>query len=108
METLQTLVVPATPEGLSEAERGFDEFATAHGLTRNDTWPFHVALDEVLSNIVEYGCAGQDGTGRIEIELRLETHPSPTTSPRSSCATADRASRAPREDSTGANPAGDC
>ena len=73
MDTLQTLVVPGTPEGLREAERGFDEFATAHGLTRNDTWPFHVALDEILSNIVKYGYAGQEGTGRIEIELRLET-----------------------------------
>jgi anti-sigma regulatory factor (Ser/Thr protein kinase) len=73
MDTLQTLVVPGTAEGLREAEQGFDEFSTAHGLTRNDTWPFHVALDEILSNVVKYGYAGQRDPGRIEIVLRLET-----------------------------------
>ena len=72
MDTVQTLDVPATPDGLRDAERGFDEFASGHGLTRNDIWPFHVALDEILSNIVKYGYAGQDATGRITIELRLE------------------------------------
>jgi anti-sigma regulatory factor (Ser/Thr protein kinase) len=73
MDTVQTLDVPGTPDGLREAERAFDEFASGHGLTNNDTWPFHVALDEILSNIVKYGFSGQEATGRIEIELRLET-----------------------------------
>ena len=72
MDTFQTLVVPGTTEGLRAAEQGFDEFSTAHGLTRNDTWPFHVALDEILSNVVKYGYSGQKSPGRIEIELRLE------------------------------------
>lgn len=72
MDTFQTLVVPGTTEGLRAAERGFDEFSTAHGLTRKDTWPFHVALDEILSNVVRYGFSSQGSSGRIEIELRLE------------------------------------
>jgi anti-sigma regulatory factor (Ser/Thr protein kinase) len=72
MDTFQTLVVPGTTEGLRAAEQGFDEFSAAHGLTRNDTWPFHVALDEILSNLVKYGSSGHKGPGRIEIVLRLE------------------------------------
>jgi serine/threonine-protein kinase RsbW len=72
MDTFQTLVVPGTTEGLRAAEQGFDEFSTAHGLTRNDTWPFHVALDEILSNLVKHGFSSQRNPGRIEIELRLE------------------------------------
>ena len=72
MDTSHTLVVSATPEGLREAERGFDEFSATHGLTRNDTWPFHVALDEILSNIVKYGHPGRPGEGRVEVHLDLE------------------------------------
>lgn len=69
MDTFHTIIVPATPAGLREAERGLDEFSAAHGLTRNDTWPFHVALDEILSNIVKYGRPGPGG--RIEVSLDL-------------------------------------
>jgi anti-sigma regulatory factor (Ser/Thr protein kinase) len=71
MDTLHTIVVPATTEGLRAAEREFDDFSAAHGLTRNDTWPFHVALDEILSNIVKYGRSGREGDGRVEIRLDL-------------------------------------
>ena len=72
MDTSQTLVVPATTAGLRQAEEGLDEFSATHGLTRNDTWPFHVAIDEILSNIVKYGHP-EGGEGRVEIHLRLET-----------------------------------
>jgi len=72
MSQTQTLVVPGTAAGLAEAERGLDDFSSAHGLDRNDTWPFHVALDELLSNVVKYG-QGPDGEGaRIEVRLRLQ------------------------------------
>ena len=73
MDTSHTFVVSATTEGLREAERGFDEFSSAHGLTRNDTWPFHVALDEILSNIVKYGRPAGEGDGRVEVHLDLQT-----------------------------------
>jgi anti-sigma regulatory factor (Ser/Thr protein kinase) len=72
MDTFRSLVVPGTKEGLRAAEQEFDEFSAAHGLTRNDTWPFHVALDEILSNVIKYGFSGQKSPGRVEIELRLE------------------------------------
>ena len=53
MEQVQTFVVPGTTAGLREAEQGLDDFSAVHGLTRNDTWPFHVALDEILSYVLE-------------------------------------------------------
>ena len=73
MDTSQTFVVSATTDGLREAEGGLDEFSAAHGLTRNDTWPFHVAIDEILSNIVKYGRPAGEGEGRVEIRLELQT-----------------------------------
>lgn len=72
MGQVQTLVVPGTPAGLEQAERGLDDFSAMHSLTRNDTWPFHVALDEILSNVVKYGWREREGKGRIEIHLALE------------------------------------
>jgi anti-sigma regulatory factor (Ser/Thr protein kinase) len=72
MDTSQTLVVPATTDGLRKAEEGLDDFSAAHGLTRNDTWPFHVAIDEILSNIVKYGHPEGEAERRVEISLRLE------------------------------------
>lgn len=71
MDTSHTLVVPATADGLRQAEAGLDEFSAAHGLTRNDTWPFHVAIDEILSNIVKYGLADEGTRGQVEIQLAL-------------------------------------
>jgi serine/threonine-protein kinase RsbW len=72
MGQAETLVVPGTPAGLEQAERGLDDFSARHSLTRNDTWPFHVALDEILSNVVKYGWSEREGEGRIEIRLILE------------------------------------
>jgi serine/threonine-protein kinase RsbW len=71
MDPVVILVVPGSADGLRQAERGLDDFSAAHGLTRNDTWPFHVALDEILSNLVRYGRRSR-GEGRIEVRLRLE------------------------------------
>lgn len=72
MDTAHTLVVAATTDGLRQAGAGLDEFSAAHGLIRNDTWPFHVAIDEILSNIVKYGLSEEGAEGRFEIRLRLE------------------------------------
>jgi anti-sigma regulatory factor (Ser/Thr protein kinase) len=73
MDTSHTLVVPATTDGLRQAEEGLDEFSAAHGLTRNDTWPFHVAIDEILSNIAKYGLTGEGTNGtQVQILLALE------------------------------------
>jgi serine/threonine-protein kinase RsbW len=72
MNTSHTLIVAATAEGLRQAEEGLDEFSTAHGLTRNDTWPFFVAVDEILSNIPKYDLSERGVEGRVEIQLHLE------------------------------------
>ena len=72
MDTSQTLLVPATLEGQRQADEGLDAFSAAHGLTRNDTWPFHVAIDEILSNIIRYGYPEASAETRVEISLRLE------------------------------------
>lgn len=69
MQASASFVVPGSAEGIRQAEQGLDRFLEAHSLTRSEAWPFHVALDEVLSNVVNHGFAGQQGS--IEIQLRL-------------------------------------
>jgi len=71
LDTTHTLDVPASTDGVRLAEEALDDFSTAHGLTRNDTWPFHVALEEVLWSIVQFEDAG-DHAGRVQVELLLE------------------------------------
>jgi serine/threonine-protein kinase RsbW len=69
MKASATFVVPGSAEGIRQAEQGLDAFLATNALTRNEAWPFHVALDELLSNVVNHGLAGRDGA--IEIQLRL-------------------------------------
>lgn len=61
------LLVPGSEEGLSAARTGFAAFAASSGLAPTSTWPFQVALDEVLSNIVRHG----SGRSPIQVSLRL-------------------------------------
>jgi anti-sigma regulatory factor (Ser/Thr protein kinase) len=70
MESSRVLSVPATTDGVRLAAEGFDAFAAEHGLSRHVTWPFQVALDELVSNVVHHG-AGEGAGARIAIELRL-------------------------------------
>jgi serine/threonine-protein kinase RsbW len=53
-----TVRVAASQEGLRAATEAFDQFEAAHSLDPESTWPVHVALDEILSNIVGHGSAG--------------------------------------------------
>jgi serine/threonine-protein kinase RsbW len=62
-----SLLVPGSEEGLRAARAGFAAFAEARGLRPAATWPFQVALDEVLSNIVRHGKAPSP----IQVSLRL-------------------------------------
>ncbi|HET7291630.1 MAG TPA: ATP-binding protein [Vicinamibacteria bacterium] len=72
MEACERLRVPGSVEGIRQAAERFDAFSAAHGLSKGETWPFQVALDETLSNIVGHGLAGRASPGaEIEIELRL-------------------------------------
>jgi serine/threonine-protein kinase RsbW len=70
MESRRTLTVPATNDGVRLAAEGFDAFAAEHGLSRHVSWPFQVALDELVSNVVHHG-ARKSTERRIDIELRL-------------------------------------
>jgi serine/threonine-protein kinase RsbW len=54
-----TLRVAASQEGLRAAAEAFDRFEAAHALDLETAWPVHVALDEVLSNVVRHGAAGR-------------------------------------------------
>lgn len=62
-----SLLVPGSEEGLRSVRASFEAFAAARGLTPASTWPFQVALDEVISNIVRHGNAGAP----IQVSLRL-------------------------------------
>lgn len=62
-----SLLVPGSEEGLRSVRASFEAFAAARGLTPATTWPFQVALDEVISNIVRHGHAGAP----IQVLLRL-------------------------------------
>ena len=62
-----SLVVPGSEEGLRAARAGLEAFAASSGLAPATTWPFQVALDEVLSNILRHGAARSP----IQVSLRL-------------------------------------
>jgi len=72
MEARQTLLVPGSLEGVRQAADGFDAFSAAHGLSKGEVWPFQVALDEVLSNLIHHGLAGRPNGAPIEIEIQLQ------------------------------------
>ena len=72
MDALSSLVLRGSEEGLRAARTGLDVFAEAHGLVREDVWPFQVALDEVLSNLVRHSGPGASGPARIEVRLQLD------------------------------------
>ena len=54
-----TVRVAAGQVGLRAAAGALDRFEAAHTLDPEAGWPVHVALDEVLSNIVSHGTAGR-------------------------------------------------
>ena len=67
----RSLNVPASVPGIRQAEAELDAFAAASGLPADALWRFHVALDEVISNIARHGAATSE-VGPIGLELRLE------------------------------------
>lgn len=71
MEVRETLRVPGSSEGIRKAAEGLDSFWQSHGLPEGGGWPFQVALDEAMSNIVHHGFAGREGASEIEVEFRL-------------------------------------
>ena len=59
------------PRGHPEGGRGPGFLLAEPRALQGRGWPFQVALDEALSNIVHHGLAGREGTAEIEIEFRL-------------------------------------
>ncbi len=54
--------VPATKDGVASAAAAFDAFCGAGGgVPAEVRWRFHVALDEILSNIVHHGYRDRAG-----------------------------------------------
>ncbi len=66
-----SLLVPASEEGLRAARAGLEAFGVSAGLAPGSTWPFQLALDELLSNIVRHGGREAAGPPRVELSLRL-------------------------------------
>ena len=61
-----TVRVAATDAGIAAAGAALDRFQADQGLDLRAMWPLHVALNEVLSNIVRHG-AGQLGERLVEV-----------------------------------------
>jgi anti-sigma regulatory factor (Ser/Thr protein kinase) len=72
MHGRHTVRVAGSLSGIASAAQALAAFSSAHELSSEATWPFQVALDEVLSNIVRYGLRGGDGRREVEIDFRLE------------------------------------
>lgn len=67
--TCETVRVAGTLDGVREAVEAFDRFGEAQGLPADARWPFHVALDEILSNVVRHGLPETAGLGAETIVL---------------------------------------
>lgn len=71
MDASLTTRVPGTPSGIASAAGELERFCGEHGLAATAVWPFHLALDEVLSNTVRCGYGGLPGEHQIELSFRL-------------------------------------
>jgi serine/threonine-protein kinase RsbW len=81
-----TVRVESTPGGITRVVDAFESFGAAHGLEPSAVWPFQVALDEILSNIVGHGYAGRtdgvidttfalaDGVLQVTVEDEAPAH----------------------------------
>jgi serine/threonine-protein kinase RsbW len=54
-----TVRVAASEDGVRATAEALDWFEADHALDPDAGWPIHVALDEVLSNVVRHGSVGQ-------------------------------------------------
>lgn len=65
-----TVRVAASPDGIAAAADGLARFQADHGIDQAAGWPVHVALDEILSNIVRHG-HGPGPDASIEVTVAL-------------------------------------
>ena len=66
-----TVRVAAGQDGLRAAASALDRFEASHALDPEAVWPVHVALDEVLSNVVRHGTGGRPNS-LIDVTFALE------------------------------------
>jgi anti-sigma regulatory factor (Ser/Thr protein kinase) len=71
MEQHLALRVAGSDDGVRLAAETFDRFRAAHGVPFTIAWKLQAALDEVLSNVVRYACAGRAGAD-IELQFSFE------------------------------------
>jgi len=60
--------VPASLQGIRQAEAELAAFSAASGLPQDTLWRFRVALDELISNVARHGGSKAD----VGLEFRLE------------------------------------
>lgn len=70
MEAEQVLTLENRREAMAGLADEFDCFCQRHGLAAKISYPFQVALDELLTNTIEYGYPDQSAR-TIEVHLRL-------------------------------------
>ena len=63
-----SVCVAASPAGIQQAATALDGFRAEHGLDDSAAWPLHVALDEILSNIVRHSQTGPKA-GWIDVTI---------------------------------------
>ncbi len=66
-----TVPVSASPAGVRAAAEALDRFQSDRGIDPAAAWSVHVALDEILSNVVRHGDAGRD-EAVIEVTFALQ------------------------------------
>jgi len=73
----ETRSVEGTMDGVADARAAFDAFSRRAGLADTARWRFHVALDEILSNVVRHGfgpgrASALAGDAAIELVFGVE------------------------------------
>lgn len=71
MDDRRTVLIPGSAEGVRRAADELGAFAVAYHLPAGATWPFQVALDELLSNIVRHAHGGNEER-TVEVRFGLQ------------------------------------
>ena len=72
MSTVETTIT-GVPDDLERVSRLVGDLAAAHRLPSKVVFDLNVVLDEVLSNIIKYGCS-DSRTRNIQIRLTVSPH----------------------------------
>jgi serine/threonine-protein kinase RsbW len=75
MHSRRMVHIAGSRAGIRRANDLFGKFSAAHHLPAGAVWPFQIALDEMLSNIVDHGGPAKPKArtkAGIDIEFRLD------------------------------------